>query len=269
MTKIKTIKEILKQMSSELNKNEEFNPILNNLTFKTTSYNKNTNIVFKDDSFITEYEGVITKIRVDEQKPPLHVGEFSMSQINYDVAKKFNADLKSYIIQRTKEDCYVDLIKLIKNKEFKIEDHAKTFFIHNLILRPDHRSIGVTEEFIEYIYRTFHRNDVKILALFKPMQLKGDDYQYFMTEKVVDVRIRMSDRSQQSFPARTYYQLEDLTRVEDIEFSEYKLFALANRCGFYRIGESYIFEFEPEKIIKRIQRKLAQIESGDLMVEDL
>ena len=256
-------------MNSDIVKDEEFNPILNKLIFKTTTYNKNTNIVFKDDSFVTEYEGIINKLRIDDEKPPLHIGEFSMSQINFDIGKKFNADLKRYIIQRTNEDCYIDLIKLIKNKEINIENFDKVLFIHNLIIRPDHRKIGITEEFIEYIYRMFYRDGIKIIALVKPFQLKKDDYNYFMTEKVVDIRIRLADRAQQSFPAKTYYSLDELKQVEDIELSEYKLFALANKCGFYRVGDSYIFEFEPEKIIKRLRRKLALIESGDLMVDDI
>lgn len=256
-------------MGAEGVRNEEFNPVLNNLTFKTTSYNKNTNIVFKDDSFVTEYEGVITKIRIEQEKPPLHIGEFSMTQMNFDIARKFNANLKSYICDRTNEDCYIDLIKLIKEDKFTLEVYDKVFFIHNLIIRPDHRKLGVTEEFIEYIFRTFYREGTKVIALVKPFQLKKEDYAYFMNDKVIDVRIRLADRAMQSFPAKNYYSLDELQNVGDIEMSEYKLFALANKCGFYRLGESYIFEFEPEKIIKRLQRKLAEIESGDLMTDGI
>jgi hypothetical protein len=249
--------------------NEEFNPVLNKLTFKTISYNKNTNLIFRDDSFVTEYEGIITKLRIDEEKPPLHIGEFSMSQINVDIAKNFNADMNSFILKRVKEDCYVDLAWLVKGEKFNFDGYDKVLFIHNIIIRPDHRKLGITEEFVEYIYRTFYRKGIKIIFLVKPFQLKKDDFKYFIYEKIIDVRLRISDRSLQSFPARSYYALDDLLQTEDIELSEYKLFALASRCGLYRISDSYIFEFEPEKIIKRLRLKLNLINSGDLMIEDL
>ena len=256
-------------MSTDNVVNEEFNPILNKLTFKTISYNKNTNIIFRDDSFVTEYEGIITKLRIEEEKPPLQIGEFSMSQMNVDIAKNFNADINSFLLKRVKEDCYTDLAWLVKREKFNFNEFDKVLFIHNIIIRPDHRKLGVTEEFIEYIYRTFFRKGIKIIFLVKPFQLKKDDFNYFMQEKVIDVRIRISDRSLQSFPAKSYYALDDLMQINDIELSEYKLFALASRCGLYRINDSYVFEFEPEKIIKRLQRKLKLINSGDLMIEDL
>ena len=35
-----------------------------------------------------------------------------------------------------------------------------------------------------------------------------------------------------------YYSLDELKKTGDIEMSEYKLFALANKCGFNRIDDS-------------------------------
>jgi hypothetical protein len=56
-------------------------------------------------------------------------------------------------------------------------------------------------------------------------------------------------------PAMKYYSLDELLKNEDTEINEYKLFAVANRCGFQRINESHLFLFSPEKIDGRMREK--------------
>jgi hypothetical protein len=42
---------------------------------------------------------------------------------------------------------------------------------------------------------------------------------------------------------------------QDTEKNEYKLFSVAAKCGFTRIGESYLFQYSPEKTIERMIEK--------------
>jgi hypothetical protein len=60
-------------------------------------------------------------------------------------------------------------------------------------------------------------------------------------------------------PAYQYYSLKNLHSKDDIEYNEYKLFAVADRCGFIRIGESRLFQFNPDKTIVRLLIKMKKI----------
>src|SRR5690606_33610830 len=123
----------------------------------------------------------------------------------------------------------------------------------NFILHPNYRKHGITEEFIEFVYRGFYDDNNIIIALVKPLQDNPIDIDFFLNQKHVEVRrVVKNYHDVDVVPAKEYYSIEDLFKKTDREINEYKLFALANKCGFNRIGDSNLFTFNPERILQRI-----------------
>src|ERR1035437_8101617 len=110
--------------------------IWDNLTFKTIQYNKNFDMVNNNESFITEYCGTISEIRIGDYKPPIIVGEYTISLWNIELGKKFNADFNKLINEHHIEDIYNDLLKITKNKDINIID--KSFYFNNKMVEIHH-----------------------------------------------------------------------------------------------------------------------------------
>src|ERR1035437_2613914 len=149
--------------------------IWDNLTFKTIQYNKNFDMVNNNESFITEYCGTISEIRIGDYKPPIIVGEYTISLWNIELGKKFNADFNKLINEHHVEDIYNELLKITKNKDIDIINYNKIAFITTLVIHPDYRKHEITEEFIEFIYRNFYAENNAIIALIKPFQKKDTE----------------------------------------------------------------------------------------------
>jgi GNAT superfamily N-acetyltransferase len=136
-------------------------------------------------------------------------------------------------------------------------DCYKVVLIHGLVVHPDYRKLGVTEEFVEMIYRDFHAENVAIIALVKPFQDNINDTEYYY--KIRNVRVYhqfMQINEIESVPAVEYYGLDKLIKNKDTEINEYKLFAVAQRCGFTRIAENHLFLLNPLTVVNRIKEKL-------------
>jgi hypothetical protein len=230
--------------------------IWDNTTFKTTSYHKNFDLVNDDESIITEYSGTISLIRLADYLPPLLMGEFELSTWNIALGKNFDADFMKLIKSHKIENTYGELVKVIKNKELNVENYNKIVFVPNLVLRPDFRKRGITEEFIELLYREFYGENNAIIALVKPLQDNPIDADVYYNQKFVEVH-----QSLQNYhdilvvPSVKYYSLDELLQKKDTEINEYKLFSVASRCGFTRLGESHLFILSPEKTVQRIKEK--------------
>ena len=91
----------------------------------------------------------------------------------------------------------------------------------------------------------------------KPFQNNPIDKDYYYKRKSIQVIKSMDflDRLDE-IPAFEYYSLNDLYNKEDTEINEYKLFAVANKCGFKRISETHLFFFSPEKIQNKMIEKI-------------
>jgi len=226
----------------------------NNITFKTKGYRKNFDIVNTNEKFITEYDGTVSEIRLEERKPPRPIGEYGFSVWNIGLGKKFGVDFNKLIKEHELEDTYRELIRVIMKKEIDVSDYKKIVLVHTFILNKDYRKRGITEEFIEMLYQDFYSDDIAIIMLVKPFQDNLIDSDFYFNRKYVLVREALNDKGI-AVPATEYYSLNELREKNDTEINEYKLFAVAHKCGFQRINESYLFLFSPQKIEKRWKEK--------------
>jgi hypothetical protein len=232
-----------------------------NITFKTQGYRKNFDLVNDDENIITEYEGCVSEIRIANQKPPLIIGEYGFSVWDIELGIKFGANLNKLITERIVENTYSELIDMAQDKEIEIKDFKKIVFIHSFILRKDYRKCGITEEFIEMIYRDFYYKNTAIIALIKPFQNNYIDADYYYNRKSVQVKENLKLTEIINVPAFKYYSLDELTKKKDTEINEYKLFTIANKCGFNRINNSHLFIYSPEKTIERMLEKRKYVKS--------
>ena len=231
--------------------------VWNNLTFKTTGYRKNFDLVNVNDNIITEYNGTISELKIAENIPPKIIGEFGLSTINIDLANELDIDLNKLLKTHRKENTYGELIELVDLKELKLEDYDKVVLINGLVIHPDYRKLGVTEEFVEMIYRDFYAENIAIIALVKPVQDNFNDAEYYFKMRSIRVYHQlMLVNDFETVPAIEYYGLNKFLTKKDTEMNEYKLFAVAQRCGFQRIGDSHIFVLNPTIVINRIKEKI-------------
>jgi hypothetical protein len=236
---------------------ENHQKLWNKLTFKTTSYRKNFDLSFENENFITEHDGTISEVRINQNKPPFQVGEFQFSTWNFGFAKEFNVNLTDYLEEHYFEDTYNELIKLIKNNKISLNNINKLVLLHTFILHPDYRKMGVTEEFIEFIYRDFiYGNNNLLIALIKPIQENPIDFDFFWNKRIVNMKKSVGkDVPYIEMNARNYYKLNKLVEDYDNEMTKYKLFAVAKRCGFERIDESHLFSLNTNYVIDRLKNK--------------
>lgn len=228
-----------------------------NLTFKTTSYRKNFDLSYLDENFITEHEGTISEIRLNDKKAPFHVGEFQFSVWNIKFAKEFDIELLKNMKEHTFENTYEELLSVVDNGDIELNNVNKLVLLHTFILHPKYRKRGITQEFIEFLYRDYiYGENNMLIALVKPIQENPIDYDYFWNKKKLQIRELLGkDVPYELITARKYYELDELKENVDTEIIEYKLFSVAARCGFKRINESHLFYLTPSFIIKRLKEK--------------
>jgi hypothetical protein len=237
-----------------MNKNEY--DLWNKIAFRTISYGRNFDLINKNESFITEHSGLISKIRLVEQKMPILVGEYGYSVWNIEFALKFGLDLNNLLLHYKAQNTYNELLRLTENSEFNILSYKKIVLIHNLVIHNDYRKSGISEEFIESIYRDFSDENTAIIALVKPIQYNEIDFDFYYKINKVKIRENIHDLNDfKIVKASDYYSLNEFLKMEDRETNEINLFALASKCGFKRIGDSYLFKLEPSKIIERMKMK--------------
>jgi hypothetical protein len=245
--------------------NENYN-LWNNLTFKTTSYRKNFDFISKNENFITEYDGIISETRIDEKKPPIQIGEYQISVWNVKFAKEFNQNLLNNIKEYEHEDTYKELNYLLNNNLISLKNVNKLVLLHTFIIHPDFRKKGVTQEFIEFLYRDFIYGNInnQLLALVKPIQNNNIDFNFFWNERNIMVRQSFDKPNiYETISARNYYGLDEFIEIRDDEISEYKLFNIAKKCGFERVNESHIFKLNSKIIMKRLKDKMLEFNKLD------
>jgi len=226
-----------------------------NITFKTHGYSKNFDLIITNESFITEYDGEISEIRIQEKKPPIMIGEYGVSVWNIELGDKFGTDFNELLKKHVFENTYEELLYLIEKNDFHLHNYKKIVLVHTVILRKDYRKRGLSEELVEMLYRNFYSEDVVIIMLVKPFQDNLIDSDYYFNRKEILIRESIKPLQQTIVSAAEYYSLNEFMEKDDIEMNEYKLFALANRCGFKRLGDSFLFILTPEKIIERMLKK--------------
>jgi len=235
------------------------------LTFKTTNYGRNFDLISDNDTFITECDGEISEVRIEDDKPPFIVGEYCFSIWNLSLAREFDVDLLGIIDDDFTESAYTEIHDLIKDKEIKLNKIDKLIIIHTFILHPKYKKNGVFDEFIEYIYGKYYwGGDNKLLMLVKPVQTNEIDLDYYQKRKDIELKQELSKNSPVVIiPASEYYDIDGLLTKEDNEHNEYKLYAHACKSGFNRISDTHIFEFKSEYIKFRMEEKRSEY-SGSL-----
>lgn len=224
------------------------------LNFKTLSYGNNYDLFDENDRFIREYSGDINKISIDGKHPPLVIGEYTFSIWNFDLANKLDVDLISLLHKLKYQDAYAEIINNLDN--INLDGLGQLIIIHSLVIHPKFRKMGITEEFVEYMYKDFYTLQNKIMALVMPLQLNKIDFDYYFKQKTIKFREGIGiDHPYRILPASKYFGLREFLEKDDSELNDYKLFSIASRCGFKRIGESYLFKFSPEKIHERTLNK--------------
>jgi hypothetical protein len=235
-----------------------------NVVFRTKSYYNNYDNFIDGDNIITEQSGMISDLRINERKPPIPIGEFSISIWNISLSKLLNLNIKNLIHELKSEETYQELDDLIKYNSVydRIINCSKLIIIHSLILKQDYRKKELTEEFFEIIYRNYYDGNTIILALVKPFQKNVGLYNYLMDTKTVEVKNNLKNPNDfVIYPASTYYSLNSFLDKNDHELNEYKLFSIAAKNGFCRINESNLFEYSPNKTIDRLFQKHKKINS--------
>lgn len=231
-----------------------------NLTFKTRCYRKNFDLVTENENIITEYEGSVSELRIAEAKRPFIVGEYGFSVWNINLAKLLNIDLNEILRAYSLENTYNELKQVVDSKEIDLWKYQKVVLIHSFIVRADYRKHGVTEEFVEAMYRDYYDDETLIIVLTKPFQYNPIDDDYYRNHKFVKLLNKIGDVDDvERIPAYEYYSLNDLYAKNDVEYNELKLFTVADRCGFTRIGESHLFMFNPDKTVVRMLIKMKKV----------
>ncbi|MFW6246560.1 MAG: hypothetical protein ACOC22_00090 [bacterium] len=227
------------------------------LTFKTTTYRKNFDIIIDGENIITEHIGAISKIQMFERKPPIILGDYGFTTLNIRIAKELNIDVVELIHEFNPQLAYEQLEDIINNYNFNVYDYDKILIIQNLVISKEYRKMGVVEEFIEMLYREHYGERVGIISLVLPFQYNPFDFEYYNKYNKIKIKDDVGeDVKERNVIAMEHFSLNELVDdKDDRETNEYKLFAVADRCGFKRIGESYLFLFTPEKIKKRLNEK--------------
>ena len=242
--------------------NKDHYNLWNKITFRTVNYRKNFDLINENESFISEYSGLISEIRLSDNLPPVIVGEYGYSVWNIEFALKFGSDITTLLKHYKAENIYNELLDLVTEEKINVFNYKKIILIHNLVVHPKYRKLFITEEFVESIYREYSDDNVAIIALVMPIQYNEIDNEYFYKHNKVKIHNSFINQDDYTIiKASDYYSLDDLLEKTDVETNEYKLYALAAKCGFNRIDESHLFLFKPEKITNRINEKLKYTKS--------
>jgi hypothetical protein len=227
-----------------------------NITFKTLGYRKNFDLISQNENIITQYDGMVSELRITKRKPPIPVGEYGFSVWNIELGKKLGVDLKKLIKDHEIENIYSELVAMINKGVLNIEDYSKVVFVNTFILNEAYRKHGITQEFTEMLYRDFYCDNVAIVMLVKPFQENTIDSEYYLQHKAVVLKNRFDGLDARTVSAREYYGLDALMEKNDKELNDYKLFNIASKSGFSRLNESHLFLFSPEKTVERMKEKI-------------
>lgn len=223
--------------------------IHNGLTFRTFLFGKNYDVDLRGDNLISEYDGTISYKNYSNKKKSEIIGEFAVSVWNLELANKLGVNIIEEMLPTNEIiDTYREFEYALDNKVIDLSEIIpnKLVFVHNLILKPEYRNKGITNEFVEFIYRNFY-SEIETLVLFlvKPIQTNPMELFFFSeNEKNGDDK----------------YKIKKLLESDDLEMAEYKLFNLARKSGLKRIdNETHLFELVGDEVFERIKAKRNRI----------
>lgn len=110
---------------------------IQNLSFNNKLYKTNYDLIIPNDNIITESDGTIYKLRINEKKPPLFVGEYNLSIWNLKLGYLLNADIQEMIKKFSQQESYIELNNIINNKSFDINNYNKLIIIHSVVIKKN------------------------------------------------------------------------------------------------------------------------------------
>jgi hypothetical protein len=208
-----------------------------------------------NDNIITECGGEIlytNKERILERKLPILIGEYSLSVWDIDLANLFDLNIIN-LISDNPHPLYEELLALINSNDFKINQYSKLIIINSLLIHKDYSNKGITEEFIETMFREYYNDKNAIIAYVIPFQNNPMDKNDYIKEKTVLIK---ENNDNKTYTANEYYGLSRFLDKKDHETNKLKLFSLATKCGFIRLDDkSNLFLLKQDKVLKRIFEK--------------
>lgn len=228
--------------------------LISNISFKTKCYRKNYDLTIPDEHIITEYEGEISLLRINEKKLPKLIGEFGFSVWDVNLGDFLNINIEELLDAQSDNISYASMLSLIKNNEFNYKKYNKILFIHTLIIKDEFRKNEIGEEFIEYIYRDFYNENTAIIFLALPFQYEENKIEYYTKHRKINIS-DVDNVQNKPISAYDYYSLDKFMDKNDYEINKLKLYSIAHKYGFDRISDSDLFIMNHHNILNRMLEK--------------
>lgn len=217
------------------------------VSFKITSYRHNKDLFYENDSIISSSDGVILQLRVDNNKKPKQIGEYSIDNINLELGRVLSIDINE-LLDNYIENKYKELKDEIKYNNFDISNYNRIIIVSSVVISKEFRGYNILNELSEMLYRDYYGHKTLILFHALPFQYNSIDESFYREDRII------KDSNNVGILAFEYYDL-DVFYGSDAELSYYKLYTKIQQCGFNRIGESNLFWFDPTITIKQIKEK--------------
>ena len=241
-------------MLQHLKNSTNNNTLISNLSFKTKCYRKNYDLTIPDEHIITEYEGEISLLRINEKKLPKIIGEYGFSVWDINLGEFLNIDINELFNIQSDNVSYSNMVSLINNNEFNYKKYNKILFIHTLIIKEEFRKNEIGEEFVENIYRDYYNKNTAIVFLASPFQYNNYDYDYYSKHRKINVN-ETDNVHINTMSAFEYYSLDKLINKNDYEMNKLKIYSTVHKYGFDRIGNSDLFIMNHHNILDRMLKK--------------
>ena len=229
--------------------------VLNNIVFRTTSFDRNEPLIYNNDNILTEGSGTITHVDFSAREHSnILVGEFEYTIWNLNYSRELNVNAIPLIKEHVRigQEQYNQIQNLNENEILNFNMINKLIIIHSFILNKKYKKLSIPEEFTEFLYKKYFQKNNKILIYSKPIQDNPIDLDYYCNEKKII-------NNKKHYSGRSYFDLDNLINEKDSEMNKYKVYSVASRCGFKRLGESDIFELKPTIIKNKINNKVQLI----------
>ncbi len=228
-----------------------------NISFKTTRYSKNFDFITKNENILTDYDVVISKLNIKERQKATIIGEGKFSLINLEIGRRYGFDIPQLIKDYDYEFVYSELYDILEKKQLNLDKHKKILILQRLVVSKPYRGHEITEEYMEMIHRNYYDENTLIVSLVRPFQ-----YDYIIN----DYYVGENNSNLINGSLFNYFSLDTFSNKRDEETNCYKLFAIANRCGFSRVGDSFLFQYSPKKTQKRMDNKHNINKSNDFFI---
>lgn len=225
----------------------------------TFDVDKTESVSIHDDVYIESfgdyYDGFIYDEN-DESKPRNPIGQFAILEYNNILASYFDVKIPDII------DGNIDILKefheyYTSNYDKIKEKYERVYLVYPLILKEEYKKHNITQEFVNYIFKSHYSINNLILFLVSPIQSNKENYNIIKDYGEVEIIENLDSEKTKWVKTVDYYEMEKLkNKYDDMEYSTYKLYSLANKCGLKRIDNTNLFFLSEKSIIEKISENL-------------